>query len=205
MARERALLGRAERVRSFPIDAQQLLGGAVGRLHRPQHPLLDDRRAIGVDQHGARIDPEVAEHLAQQFAVAIGADHAERAHSRSQRAQIRHHEARVARALLDPVDLKDRDRRLGRDARDVAHDVAVEDHFAGNQHAQRLERRKLDPPAAGAIGGARRFGTAAVDDSSADTLRVLHDAAHTPDLSNSLPQIILAEGWGGGPGGSEFL
>ena len=57
-----------------------------------------------------------------------------------------------------------------------------------------------------AIGGARRFGTAAVDDSSADTLRVLHDAAHTPDLSaDSLPQIILGEGWAGGPGGSESL
>ena len=195
MARERAFLGRAEWVRGFLIDAQQLLCGAVGRLHRPQHPLLDDRRAIGVDQHRARIDPEVAEHLAQQFAVAIGADHTQRADLRSQRAQIRHHEARVARALLDAADLQYRDRRLGRDSLDVAPDVAVEDNFAGDQNAQRLERRKLDPCAAG---GARRFGAATAADSSVDLLPVLHDAAYALSLRRLPPPSYLGGGLGWG-------
>ena len=88
---------------------------------------------------------------------------------------------------------QDRNRRLRRNPFDVAPHVAVEDHLAGNEHAQRLERRKLDPPAAGAVGGARRFGAAAVADSSADLLRVLHDAAHAPDLSNFLPQTGVVD------------
>ena len=57
--------------------------------------------------------PRSRENLAQQPAVAIRADHAERAHLGAERAQIRHHEAGVARLLLAALHAQNRDRRLG--------------------------------------------------------------------------------------------
>ena len=74
----RSFAHRRERSRVFFIDAQQLLSRAMRRLHRTEHPIFDGGRTIGIGEHRTRCDSEIGENFAQQAAIAIGADDAER-------------------------------------------------------------------------------------------------------------------------------
>ncbi len=85
----------------------------MSRLHAAEHPVFHDGRTIGVGENRASRDSEVRENLAQQPAVAIRADHAERAHIGAQRAHVCHHEAGVAGLLLATLHAQNRNRRFG--------------------------------------------------------------------------------------------
>ncbi len=113
------------------------------RLHTTEHAILDSGGTIGIGEHRARCDAEISKDFAQQAAVAIGADNAERGNFGAQCAQIRHHETRVAGPFFTALHAQNGDRRFGRDARNIAPGVTIENHFARDHHAQRLERRQI--------------------------------------------------------------
>ena len=118
----------------FLVDADDLL--LMG-----DDPHLDGRRPPGLDDDAARL-PKVA---LDPGALLVVADDADEKRDEAQALEVPGDVARPAQAGRALPDLDDRDRRLGRDARDVAPDVAVEHDVAEDDDA--LARELADDPA----------------------------------------------------------
>ena len=126
----RELVG--DRARDLEVDAQHL-------LHAADHARLLGRRARGIGEHAARDHAGLRQHLREHAAAAVLTDDADDLDLRLHRAQVRRDVAGAAELLGGHARIEHRDRRLGRDALDIARHVAVEDQVADHEHARARE------------------------------------------------------------------
>jgi hypothetical protein len=119
---------RLARRRLLEVDAQQLLLAA------------DDAQLLrGVDLAvavQARLDAFLHQQRGELVAWLVAPDDRQQARARLQLGAIPGHVRRAAEPVILALDEHHRNRRLGRDARDVAEPVAVEHHVAHHQHAR---------------------------------------------------------------------
>jgi hypothetical protein len=141
------LHGRGERLARFLVGAQDLLmvGDDAG---------LEGGAAIRVLDHAAvRFDPARVELAFQALRGRVLAHDPDQNRSRPEGAHVLGHVRRPAEAELLAIHVDDEHRRLGRDARRAAPEVAVQDHVADHEDAPSAEA--LDARGQGAAREAR--------------------------------------------------
>jgi hypothetical protein len=89
-------------------------------------------RSIGVQM---RADRACADQPLDRAAGVVVAEHGQQPGLRADIGDVARHVGRAAEALVGPVHLDHRHRRLGRDALDLAEPVAVEHRVADDEHA----------------------------------------------------------------------
>ena len=101
-----------------------------------QQALLDRGGSGGSKRHRFGVDVDLAEQVPDRLAFRIIARDGHHADIRFQSRQHGRHAAGPAQAIFLPVDPQHGDRCLGADPLDVAEDVPVEHHIAGDKDSR---------------------------------------------------------------------